>query len=68
MNGLLVDNSHEIINLIFPESQERYGKIVCLFLSELVFEGSLMFFLSCVCYAFVCICLYVPCGQLLGKG
>ena len=27
-----------------------------------------MFFLSCVCYAFVRICLYVPCGRLLGKG
>ena len=26
------------------------------------------FFLSCVCYAFVCACLYVPCGHLLGKG
>ena len=27
------------------------------------------FFLSCVCYAsFVSICLYVPCGHLLGKG
>ena len=26
------------------------------------------FFLSCVCYAFVCVCLYVPCGYLLGKG
>ena len=24
-------------------------------------------FLSCVCYAFVCVCLYVPCGHLLGK-
>ena len=23
-----------------------------------------MFFLSCVCYAFVCVCLYVPCGRL----
>ena len=21
-----------------------------------------------VCYAFVCVCLYVPCGHLLGKG
>ena len=37
------------------------------------FEGgtSLMdlflFFLSCVCWAFVCVCLYVPCGHLLGK-
>ena len=27
-----------------------------------------MFFLSCVCYAFVCVCLYVLCGHLLGKG
>ena len=25
-------------------------------------------FLSCVCYAFVRVCLYVPCGHLLGKG
>ena len=27
-----------------------------------------MFFLSCVCYAFVSVCLYVPCDHLLGKG
>ena len=27
-----------------------------------------MFFPSYVCYAFVCVCLYVPCGHLLGKG
>ena len=27
-----------------------------------------VFFLSCVCYAFVRVCLYVPCGHLLGKG
>ena len=26
------------------------------------------FFLSCVCYAFVHVCLYVPCDHLLGKG
>ena len=25
-------------------------------------------FLSCGCYAFVCVCLYVLCGLLLGKG
>ena len=25
-------------------------------------------FRSCVCYAFVCVCLIVPCGHLLGKG
>ena len=27
-----------------------------------------VFFLSCVCYVFVRICLYVLCGHLLGKG
>ena len=32
------------------------------------FCGSFMFFLSCDSYAFVRICLYVPCGHLLGKG
>ena len=26
-----------------------------------------MFFLSCVCYAFVHVCFFVPCGHLLGK-
>ena len=25
------------------------------------------FFLSCVCYAFVRVCLFVPCGHLLGQ-
>ena len=30
--------------------------------------GHLCFFLSCVCYAFVHFCLFVPCGHLLGKG
>ena len=30
--------------------------------------GSFMFFPSCVCYAFVSVCLYVPCGHLQGKG
>ena len=33
------------------------------------FCGSFMFFvLSCVCYVFVRVCLYVLCGHLLGKG
>ena len=27
-----------------------------------------VFFLSYVCYAFVRVCLFVPCGHLLGKG
>ena len=26
------------------------------------------FFLSCVCHAFVSVCLFVPCGHLLGNG
>ena len=28
----------------------------------------LCFFLSSVCYAFVLVCLFVPCGHLLGNG
>ena len=32
------------------------------------FCGSPMLFLSCVCYAFVRVCLLLPCGHLLGKG
>ena len=32
------------------------------------FCGSFMLFLSCFCYAFVRVCLLMPCGQLLGKG
>ena len=32
------------------------------------FCGSFVFFLSCVCYAFGRVCLYVPCSHLLGKG
>ena len=27
-----------------------------------------MLFQSFVCIAFMCICLYVPCGHILGKG
>ena len=27
-----------------------------------------MLFPSCACYAFVHVCLFVPCGNLLGKG
>ena len=32
------------------------------------FCGSFMFYLPCVCYAFVRVCLYVPCGHLMGRG
>ena len=32
------------------------------------FCRSFMLFLSCVCYAFVRVCLLMPCGHLLGKG
>ena len=32
-----------------------------------LFCGSFMFFVL-FCYAFVRVCLHVPCGRLLGKG
>ena len=31
------------------------------------FCGSFILFLSCVCYAYVCVCLLMHCGHLLGK-
>ena len=34
----------------------------------LFFRIFYVFFLSRVCFAFVRVCLYVPCGLLLGKG
>ena len=36
----------------------------CLLISSLPGKA----FLSCVCYAFVRVYLFVPCGHLLGKG
>ena len=32
------------------------------------FCGSFMLVLSCMCYAFLRVCLLMPCGHLLGKG
>ena len=49
---------------------KHFSKIILLTVPRRYFFcGSFMiFFLSCVCYAFVRICLFVPCGHLLGKG
>ena len=45
------------------------SKILLLTVSRRCFFcGSFMLFLSCFCYAFVRVCLLVPCGHLLGKG
>ena len=35
---------------------------------EVLFCGSFMLFLSCVCYVFLRVCLVLPCGHLLAKG
>ena len=36
--------------------------------SQPIIVRECIFNLSCVCYVFVCVCLYVLCGHLLGKG
>ena len=41
------------------------GKIVLVSKAVLLLWIYYVFFLSCVCYAFVCVYLYVPCGHLL---
>ena len=47
---------------------ELFSKIFLLTVPRRCFFcGSFMLFLSCNCYAFVCVCLYAPCGHLLGK-
>ena len=46
-----------------------FSKIVLLTVPRRYFFcGSFMLFLSCVCYAFVRVCLLIPSGYLLGKG
>ena len=50
-------------NRLSPSSKIFYCSEVVLLLW--IFYGV---FLSCVCYAFVRVCLYVLCGHLLGKG
>ena len=42
-----------------------FSQKICL--RKLIY-GSFMFVLFFVCYAFVGVCLFVPCGHLLGKG
>ena len=44
------------------------SKIFLLTVSSRCFCGSFVLFLSFFCYAFVRVCLLVPCGHLLGKG
>ena len=56
---------HKLIKEIIEQTFNREGS---LYLACTSFVDLLWFFLSCVCYAFVCVCLYVPCGHLLGKG
>ena len=44
------------------------SKLFLLTVPRPFFCGSHMLFLSCFCYAFVRVCLLMPCGHLLGKG
>ena len=53
-------------NLNFPEY--TYTNILLTIPRRYFFCGSFMFFLSRVCYTFVRVCLFAPCGHLLGKG
>ena len=48
-------------NIIFDHLTDRSKAALLL----LIFY---VFVLSCVCYDFVRVCLYVLCGHLLGKG
>ena len=52
------------LNRFKPSSKIFY----CPFQGGTYFVDLLRFVLSCVCYVFVGVCLYVLCGHLLGKG
>ena len=54
----------------FPKTPGGPQDAVCYwpFQGGTSFVDFYVLFLSCVCYAFVRVCLYVPCGHLLGKG
>ena len=52
-----------LLNRFKPSSKILYW----LFQGGLLLRIFYVFFLSCICYAFVHVCLYVPCGHLLGK-
>ena len=52
------------LNRFKPSRKIRYWP----FQGGTSFVDLLCFFLSCVCYVFVRVCLYVLCGHLLGKG
>ena len=41
---------------------------ICIQTYVLIYVDLLCLFLSCVCYAFVRVCLFVLCDNLLGKG
>ena len=68
----LIQKCTELIDKVLKEgnvSRDDIDKVSLLTVPRRYFFcGSFMFLLSCVCYAFVCICLFVPCGHLLGKG
>ena len=63
----------KIILALLKYSSDKQFSMQGLFLRG-KFQGStsfvdlLCFVLSCVCYVFVRVCLYVLCGHLLGKG
>ena len=54
--------------LIYMLTQALQWNILLTIPRRYFFCGSFMFFLSCVYCAFVHVCLYAPCGHLLGKG
>ena len=60
---LYVLGDDALISLSPPVKYFKYRSKAVLLLW--IFNG---FFLSCVCYVFVPVCLYVLCGHLLGKG
>ena len=56
--------SNRLFDVILPSSK----LFLLTFPRGCFFCGPFTLFLSCFCYAFVHVCLLMPCGHLLGKG
>ena len=53
--------------ILFFGRMEKFVLSIVASVKKNLFCGYFVFFLSCDCFAFMHVCLYVPFGHLLGK-
>ena len=72
LNSIILKPAPSEISLFYLVSVAEKVGFGMIFLETLKIGGTsfvdLLCILSCVCYVFVHVCLYMLCGHLLGKG